>query len=69
MKVTYENFLRCLHFPFFHGVLTRRFKVVPKSIEKKVYTIKNIGQLDELADQAVDCQSLAEFTKFLESQK
>ncbi len=50
-------------------VLARRFKVVPKSIEKKVYTIKNIGQLDELADQAVDCQSLAEFTKFLESQK
>jgi len=50
-------------------VLNRRFKAVPKSIEKKIYTIKDIDQLDELTDQAVDCQSLNDFTKSLRSQE
>ena len=49
--------------------LHRRFKAIPKSIEKRIYTIKNINQLNELTDQAADCQSLEEFTKALKQQK
>jgi hypothetical protein len=49
--------------------LNRRFKAIPKSIEKKIYTIKDIDQLNELTDQAADCQSLEEFAKALKQQK
>ena len=49
--------------------LGRRFQKVPKSIKDKVCSITDINRLDELTDQAADCQSLAEFSKSLQSQR
>jgi len=49
--------------------LSHRFKTVPKSIEKKIYTIKDIDQLDELTGQAAKCESLDEFAKALKPKK
>jgi hypothetical protein len=49
--------------------LNRRFKTIPKAIEKKISTIRDIDQLNELTDQAADCQSLEEFAKALKPQK
>jgi len=46
--------------------LDRRFQKVPKAIKDKVSAIKDINRLDELTDQAADCQSLAEFRKSLQ---
>jgi hypothetical protein len=45
--------------------LKRRFQRIPKSVKDKVSSITDINRLDELTDQAVDCQSLDEFTKSL----
>ena len=45
--------------------LSRRFRTVPKSVRDKVVSITDLNRLDELTDQAAECQSLAEFTKAL----
>ena len=50
-------------------VLSHRFQTVPKSLEKKVYAIKNVDQLDQLTGRAVSCQSIAEFAEALKPQK
>ena len=49
-------------------ILTRRFRTVSKPVKDKVGSITDIDRLDELTDQALDCQSLAEFSKSLQSQ-
>jgi hypothetical protein len=46
-------------------ILTRRFRTVPKPIKDKVSSIMTIDRLDALTDQALDCQSIDEFTKAL----
>jgi hypothetical protein len=48
--------------------LDRRFQKVPKTVRDKVSAITDINRLDELTDQAAECQSLAEFSKSLQSQ-
>jgi len=50
-------------------VLNHRFQTVPKSVEKKVYAVKNVDQLVQLTGQAVSCQSIAEFADSLKSQE
>ena len=50
-------------------VLGHRFQTVPKSVEKKVYAVKSVDQLDQLTGQAVSCQSIAEFAESLKPQK
>ena len=45
--------------------LSCRFRTVPKSVKDKVSSITDLNRLDELTDQAAECQSLAEFTKAL----
>jgi len=50
-------------------ILTRRFRTVSKPVKDKVGSITDIDRLDELTDQALDCQSLAEFSKSLQSQQ
>jgi hypothetical protein len=50
-------------------VLSHRFQTVPKSVEKKVYAIKSVDQLDQLTGQAVSCQSIAEFAESLKPPK
>jgi hypothetical protein len=49
--------------------LIRRFRTVPKSVRDRVCSITDIDRLDELTDQAVDCPSLAEFAKALNTDK
>jgi hypothetical protein len=49
--------------------LSHRFQTVPKSVEKKVYAIKNVDQLDQLTGRAATCQSIAEFAEALKPQK
>jgi len=46
-------------------ILTRRFRTVPKPTKEKITSIVNIDRLDQLTDQALDCQSLDEFAKAL----
>ena len=50
-------------------ILTRRFRTVSKPVKDKVISIMDIDRLDELTDQAVDCKSLDEFAKSLQSQQ
>jgi len=50
-------------------ILTRRFRTVSKPVKEKVGSITDIDRLDKLTDQALDCQSLAEFSKSLQSQQ
>ena len=50
-------------------ILTRRFRTVSKPVKDKVGSITDIDRLDKLTDQALDCQSLAEFSKSLQSQQ
>ena len=45
--------------------LSRRFRTVPKSVQSKISSITDIDRLDELTDQAAECQSLDEFAKAL----
>jgi hypothetical protein len=42
-------------------ILSRRLESPPKSLQKKICSIQNITQLDELADFALTCVSLNEF--------
>jgi hypothetical protein len=46
-------------------ILTCRLKMPSKSLQKKIYSIKNSAKLDELADFALTCVSLDEFTTAL----
>ena len=46
-------------------VLARRFRTVSKPVKDKVNSITDTDRLDKLMDQAIDCPSLAEFTKAL----
>ena len=46
-------------------ILTRRFRTIPKPTKEKITSIVNIDRLDQLTDQALDCQSLDEFAKAL----
>ena len=50
-------------------ILTRRFRTVSKPIKNKASSIVNIDRLDQLTDQALDCQSLDEFAEALKPQK
>ena len=50
-------------------ILTRRFRTVSKPIKEKVSSIVSIDRLDQLTDQALDCQSLDEFAEALKPQK
>ena len=50
-------------------ILTRRFRTVSKPVKDKVSSIMDIDRLDELTDHALDCQSLDEFAKVLQSQQ
>ena len=43
-------------------ILTRRFRTVPKTLEKRVYTITDPERFDQLADFAFDCETLEDFT-------
>ena len=45
--------------------LSKRFKVVPVSLEKQVRAIADLERLEKLADFAYDCKSLDEFTEFM----
>jgi hypothetical protein len=45
--------------------LTKRFKKVPKRIEKSLMSIADLEQLEKLADFAYDCETLGEFEKAL----
>ncbi|MDR1385959.1 MAG: DUF4351 domain-containing protein, partial [Planctomycetaceae bacterium] len=45
--------------------LNKRFKQVPKKIEKRLFSITNLEKLENLADFAYDCTTLAEFEKAL----
>ncbi|MDR1382724.1 MAG: DUF4351 domain-containing protein, partial [Planctomycetaceae bacterium] len=45
--------------------LNKRFKQVPKKIEKRLFAITNLEKLENLADFAYDCTTLAEFEKAL----
>jgi hypothetical protein len=45
--------------------LTRRLGHVPESVREQLDEIKDIERLDQLADVALDCQSLDEFEKQL----
>jgi hypothetical protein len=45
--------------------LNRRFQKVPKSVKDKVCSIMDIDRLDELTDQAAECQSIDEFAESL----
>jgi hypothetical protein len=49
--------------------LGHRFQTVPKSVEKKIYAVKNVDQLDQLTKQAASCQSIAEFAESLKPQE
>ena len=46
-------------------ILTKRFSSVPKSLKKQILAVADLKRLDQLADFAFDCKSLAEFTKAL----
>jgi hypothetical protein len=46
-------------------ILSRRLESPPKSLQKKICSIQNIAQLDELADFALTCVSLNEFATAL----
>jgi predicted transposase YdaD len=46
-------------------ILSRRLKTPPKSLQKKINSIRNIAQLDELVDFALTCISLDEFATAL----
>ncbi|MDR2705745.1 MAG: hypothetical protein LBC02_08205 [Planctomycetaceae bacterium] len=46
-------------------ILTHRLKTPSKSLQKKIYSIKNIAKLDELVDLALICVSLKEFATAL----
>ena len=43
-------------------ILTKRFRSVPKSLEKRILAITDLERLDQLADFAFDCESLPKFT-------
>jgi hypothetical protein len=45
--------------------LSRRFQKVPKSVKDKVCSIMDIDRLDELTDQAAECQSIDDFAESL----
>jgi len=45
--------------------LTKRFKTVPLSLEKIVRGITDLERLEQLADDAFDCESIEEFGKAL----
>jgi hypothetical protein len=47
-------------------ILTRRLEPPPISLQNKIYSIRNIAKLDELADFALSCVSLEEFATALE---
>ncbi|MDR2705827.1 MAG: hypothetical protein LBC02_08630 [Planctomycetaceae bacterium] len=48
-------------------ILTRRLEPPPPiSLQNKIYSIRNITKLDELADFALSCVSLEEFATALE---
>jgi len=49
-------------------ILNRRFRTVSKPVKERISAIMDIDRLDELTDQALDCQSLAEFAQSLQSQ-
>jgi hypothetical protein len=42
-------------------ILSRRLTLPSKTLQKKIYSIRNIDQLDELTDFALTCVSLDEF--------
>ena len=42
-------------------ILTKRFRVVPESLETRVFAITDLSRLEKLADFALDCESLDEF--------
>jgi hypothetical protein len=46
-------------------ILSRRLELPSKSFQKKIYSIRNIAKLDELADFALTCVSLEEFATAL----
>jgi hypothetical protein len=45
--------------------LTKRFKQVPKTVEKSLLAVNNIEHLEKLADFAYDCKTFDEFKKAL----
>ena len=47
-------------------ILTKRFKIVPLLVEEKLLALTNLDKLAQLADFAIDCQTLAEFENALQ---
>jgi len=45
--------------------LTRRFNVVPQEIQAKLFDLRDIAQINSLANFAYDCQSLDEFASHI----
>jgi hypothetical protein len=48
-------------------ILSRRLKLPSKTLQKKIYSVKNIDKLYELTDCAWTCVSLKEFSTVLQS--